>query len=266
MTSLPLNKALTDKEGNMPSDICVNKIIRSSLLSEHNVTHGFSTKELGNMSLDRSQKGRAAANQEAFFKKLGIDLNNAAVFMPPVQHTAGIAILLKKETSKGKIHLTVKSPEIVILEKDKDRNAFDSCIANGSHSYLAILPADCAPVMFFDEITGWYGLIHVGAVGLAKNILVKTFAFLKKHCNLEADRLGCYIGPCICDDCYSHGVDLKGLITTQLLGLGVKQDKLEASQFCTAHDEKLFFSHHRAKKRGQDQNEGRNMAIIGLKQ
>jgi hypothetical protein len=129
---------------------------------------------------------------------------------------------------------------------------------------LAILPADCAPVMIFDPLTKFFGLIHVGSLGLKNNIIEKTFSCLKKHCEIPAKLFYCYIGPCICKNCYSHQIDLRNLIAERLFNIGVLSSRMEISQLCTAHDEQLFFSHHRAQKSGKDQIEGRNMAIIGF--
>ncbi len=239
-------------------------IIRSSLLSQQGVAHGFSTKQIGNMSFDRSQKGRAINNQQIFFQKLGIDLNQSAVFLLAVKHSANVALVEKSDKNNGRIILNDQNQEIIILDRKKNQPGIDSCISFTSNTFLAILPADCAPVMFFEPRTKFFGLIHVGSRGLENNIIEKTFSCLKKRCEIPAKYFYCYIGPCICKNCYSHRVDLRNLIADRLFNIGVLGNRIEISQLCTAHDEQLFFSHHRAQKSGKDQIEGRNMAIIGF--
>ncbi|MBD3359114.1 MAG: hypothetical protein GF365_00175 [Candidatus Buchananbacteria bacterium] len=249
----------------MKMQIKTDGIIRSSLLSQQGVIHGFSTKQIGNMSFDRSQKGRANNNQQIFFQKLGIDLNQTAVFFPPVRHSTNVALVSKSDKNNGRIILNDQSQEIIILDREKAQPGIDSCISFNYNTFLAILPADCAPVMLFEPLTKFFGLIHVGSLGLKNNIIEKTFDCLKKHCEIPARHFYCYIGPCICKNCYTHQVDLRNLIAGRLFDIGVSGSKMEVSQLCTAHDEQLFFSHHRAQKSGKDQAEGRNMAIIGLK-
>jgi len=250
----------------MDTQTVLDEIVYSEILNKLGVCHGFSTKALGNMSYDRSQQGKASQNQEKFFSQLGIDLKNNALLMPPVKHSPIVALVQKLPDKAGRIILDNQSPEIIILDAENNQPGIDACLSYTPNTFLAILPADCAPIMFFEPITRFFGLIHAGSIGLAKGIIEKTFACLKKNCNIRPDQIYCYIGPCICQECYSHKINLRNLIADKLLKLGLPLDQLEISEFCTAHHDQLFFSHHRAKQTGCEQTEGRNMALIGLKQ
>lgn len=248
---------------NMP--IYADQIIYSKILRELGVIHGLSTKALGNMSFDRCQQGTAGLNQNTFFRAMGIDLNTDTLLMPSVQHSANVALVKKLNGKAGRVILDNKRQEIIVLAQKNDSAGIDACISYTPNTFLAILPADCAPIMFFEPISQFFGLIHAGSIGLAKQIIGNTIACLKRETNLGPEKFYWYVGPCICEQCYSHQVDLRGLIAQQLRKSGARQEKLEISPFCTAHDQKLFFSHHRAKKTGDEHVEGRNMAIIGLK-
>jgi len=258
-------------------------IVQSNLLLGQAIIHGVSIKAGGNMSFDRDANGTAKANLKNFLAKLGLDLDEICLAIPQVNGSSNIA-LVKKQGNNGRIILTPDSPEIASLSLMPGNKGIDACLSASSKLFMAILHADCAPVMIFDLYNHYAGIIHVGVLGALNGITSSALNYLQKWCSIDPKFLLCYIGPCICPDCYdvttsvhwpeikkhltakqSSNFDLKQTIMDQLITAGVREKNIDVSQFCTCHDEHLFFSNHRAKTLAEKQNEGRNMAIIGLK-
>ncbi|WP_298636476.1 polyphenol oxidase family protein [uncultured Umboniibacter sp.] len=136
---------------------------------------------------------------------------------------------------------------------------------NEQRATLAVLTADCLPVILYSECGTQYAAVHAGWRGLVNGILsnaVKTFS---------TETLHAYIGPAISQPEYQVPLsfrtefekkwredlsgyfqedgsehlraDLAGLAQHQLASLGVK---IKQSQFCTALDP-CFFSYRRHK-------------------
>jgi len=264
-----------------------NGIITSSLLAEH-VIHGVSTKELGNMSFDRSRQGRAPGNFQAFVKTLGINPKKSAVCILPAQHTAIIAHVSKKN-DHGRIILTPDRKEIkewgvgnlnFSQELPDYDQGTDAAVSKSRNLYLALLHADCTPILLYDPQTHYFGLVHSGIIGAVTSILPATVNYLKYHCHVNANNLLAYIGPCICAECYNPTksrhwqhlepklslmgkcFDLKFHLFNQLLKVGLVKSNIELTKYCTACSNNLFFSNHIS---ADVATEGRQMSIIGLR-
>ncbi len=244
-----------------------NGIVQSTLFNDHDILHGVTTKQLGNMSYDRDQatQGRQAEkNLKIFLKQLGIGLEQQNLLILPVNHTSNVA-MIKKPRKSGRMVIRNKSNFVIKLHEFDEEEGFDACICQDQNAFLAILPADCAPVMLYDKKTGTFALIHAGKSGIIAGIIMKTIFCLKNWCQTQPKNILCYIGPTICPDCYkpeSKSFDLVAEITWQLINSGVMENNIKPSQFCTYHDQHLFYSNARSKA---NENEGRQIAIIGKK-
>jgi len=238
-------------------------IIQSELLKSQPIIHGISTKNYGNMSYDRDQKGEAEENLQRFLLRLHLKLEDISLLKLPVNNTSNVALV--QSLKRGRIILHEKNPEVKNIFKMGLKHGFDACIGNTPNTFLGILPADCAPVMIFDPTTENYALIHAGAVGAQGWIVAKTIFCLKSWCNTKPKDLMCYIGPNICPKCYKidgQSYDIAGAIRSQLIFATVRKENIEIDTHCTAEDEHLFFSNYRAKG---SKAEGRQIAIIGRK-
>jgi YfiH family protein len=263
-------------------------IVHSELLLEAGIVHGTSTKELGNMSFDRSQKGRAPNNFKRFLIELGIDHQDSVILIPNVKHTANLAFV-QPNTQKGRIILKPDSPEVksfsIGLHDLKSfipnyEQGIDAAISDSPNLYLAVLHADCAPVLIYDQENRQFALIHVGILGTLNGIVTNTIDFMAKHCQADPQKLLAYIGPSICGNCYKPETssywpqiktrldqeqlktfEIKWAIFNQLIAAGLTKSHIEMSIFCTSKHHHLFFSNHRAPNRAE---EGRNLTIIGL--
>jgi polyphenol oxidase len=140
--------------------------------------------------------------------------------------------------------------------------------------------ADCAAVLFADPAHGAIGLAHAGWRGTSQAILASTLAAMARTYGTQPGEVRVAIAPCIGPCCYevdervraafaahplahktgifstvtvadetaggereSHRVDLVASNHAQLRALGVPDDHIEASDFCTGHRRDLFYSH-----------------------
>lgn len=136
---------------------------------------------------------------------------------------------------------------------------------------LAVLVADCVPVLLADRSAGVIGAAHAGRVGAAGGIVP---ALVDRMTGLGArpERLDALIGPSICGRCYgvpaamrddvesrlpgsacvtadgTAGLDLRAGISAALRAVGVTS--IEVDNRCTREDLTLY-SHRRAAPSGR---------------
>jgi len=270
-----------------------NQIIKSEKLSEHEIIHGNSTKFFGNMSISKDMDGKTDENRRKFWNKLGLNYKKSQIIFPELKQSANVALISGKQTGAITL-LKQNSPEIIKLKKFPGINppadyitnpetGIDACISNSKNLFIAILPADCAPVFLFDPLTNYYALIHAGVLGAFSNIVANTISCMKDWCATDPQNLICYIGPAISAKAYNlkksglwdktlknkieektaDNFDLKLFLKGQLINAGLKDKNIEISSLCTATNQDQFFSNHSAKLIAEKQIQGRHMSIIG---
>lgn len=70
---------------------------------------------------------------------------------------------------------------------------------------LAVLVADCIPLLMWDEVEHVIAVVHVGRKGLVNEVAMKTLNVMN---SLGADRIHAMLGPSICGNCYEVGQDV----------------------------------------------------------
>ena len=91
------------------------------------------------------------------------------------------------------------------LLKDKFRG--DALITNKTNLPIAVLTADCAPILIHDEKAKMIAAIHAGWRGAYKDIVAKVVNFMiKKGCSSK--NITAAIGPCITVNNYEVKEDL----------------------------------------------------------
>ena len=84
----------------------------------------------------------------------------------------------------------------------------DALITNKKNLPIAILTADCAPVLIHDEDKGMIAAIHAGWKGAYKDIVTKVVKFMiKRGCSPK--NITAAIGPCISNTNYEVKEDFK---------------------------------------------------------
>lgn len=151
-----------------------------------------------------------------------------------------------------------------------DRNA-DAAITRQKQQVLAIMTADCLPIVLCDQQGTEIAAIHAGWRGLAEGIVDNTVALL--HSN-PAQCLA-WIGPAICGKCYATGsevldqfisrypfaiqaftqieqqwyADLPKIATLILMELGI--GTIHPSHVCTFETNSQFYSYRRTAQTGR---------------
>lgn len=145
---------------------------------------------------------------------------------------------------------------------------------------LAVMVADCVPLLLADSEQGIVAVAHAGRPGLFRDVVPRTVTAMRE---LGADRIEAVVGPSICGSCYevpedmiqeaaristeiirptpqgTRGIDIAAGVRVQLRAVGV--EAIRTVEVCTAEDPR-FFSH-----RGHGgQPTGRFAGVIGLNQ
>ncbi|MDX1352597.1 MAG: peptidoglycan editing factor PgeF [Thiomicrorhabdus sp.] len=166
-----------------------------------------------------------------------------------------------------------------VLAPDASSTFFEPEIADASwtqapNTVLAVMTADCLPILLTDEAGTCVAAIHAGWKGLANNVVSETLQAMP----VQNNKLMAWIGPAISQKHFEVGqdvfdafvtnspenasffvvketesnkyfADLPGLVTAQLNALGV--EKVYKSDLCSFEDEEHFYSYRRDGKTGR---------------
>lgn len=139
---------------------------------------------------------------------------------------------------------------------------------------LAVMTADCLPILLSSIDGAVIGVVHCGWKGLQAGILEKTIKLI----GVDNKNISAWLGPCIGKESFEVGVDvynkfvefdkeltkffnpkkevenkyladLSGIAEHKLRNLGVVN--IENTRLCTYSDEKRFFSYRRENKTGR---------------
>lgn len=168
-----------------------------------------------------------------------------------------------------------------VTSETKSYQEFDALVTKERGIIIAILTADCAPVLFYDEANGIVGAAHAGWRGAASGVIENTVAAMK---NLGATSINAIIGPCIhaqsysvddgfkenfpnALDCFStiNGklyFDLPGFCKKTLQKCGVQKADIIEQDTYAQHDN--YFSYRYAQQH-TDGICGRNISAICLR-
>ena len=183
----------------------------------------------------------------------------------------------------------VHSPDVLTVESAWEdlplgRPEADALVTATPCIALGIVTADCAPVLFFDQVAGVIGAAHAGWRGAKAGVLENTIEAMEAL-GAQRQRIAAAIGPTIAqasyevDDAFktafgksSEGFfaagkpghwqfDLPAYICDRLINSGVSQvDDLRRDTYTLEGD---YYSFRRATHRGQS-NYGRQISLIAL--
>jgi YfiH family protein len=181
----------------------------------------------------------------------------------------------------------VHSPDAVEVREPWPHDArprADAMVTDRPGLLLAVVTADCAPVLLADREAGVVGAAHAGWRGAHGGVLENTVAAMERL-GAARERIAAAIGPAIAQPSYevdtrfreSFGADddrffvpgreghwqfdLEGYAAARLRAAGV--GSVEALGLDTYADEGRFFSYRRATHRGEP-GYGRQFSLIGL--
>ena len=236
--------------------------------------------------------------EHAFFNKLGgkstVIFKGLNCALSSADKKTNVLKNLKTTSNKTK----VKPKKIVLLNQvhsnkfhyiskySKLNNKFegDALITNKKNTPIAVLTADCVPVLIYDDNKKMIAAIHAGWMGCYKGIVQKVVKFMiKKGCSSK--NMTAAIGPCISSNNYEIKEDfMKKFITKdhrniiffkkikkkkyfslnkyihfQLNSLNIK--KIDIINKDTFNVKNNFFSARRSISRNEN-DYGRNISII----
>jgi len=106
-------------------------------------------------------------------------------------HTQSEKIVLMNQIHSNKFHFIDKTSKLITNKFEGD-----ALITNKVNLPIAVLTADCAPILIHDEKAKMIAAIHAGWKGAYKGIITKVISFMvKKGCSTR--NITAVIGPCI---------------------------------------------------------------------
>jgi YfiH family protein len=126
---------------------------------------------------------------------------------------------------------------------------------------LAVLVADCAPVLLTDPVGGVVGCAHAGRTGIRAGVVTQTVKAMT-DCGADPRRITAFVGPMVCGECYevplamreemasvhpdaravtrtgTPSIDLRAAVRSQLLSTGVTH--IRDDRRCTVESPELF--------------------------
>jgi YfiH family protein len=204
--------------------------------------------------------------------------NNLEIVKRKINSTSNKILLLNQIHSNKFLYISKKT------KLNKYKLVGDAIITNKSNTPIAVLTADCAPILMFDNNNKIIAAIHAGWKGAYKGIVKKVLNFMIKK-GSSVDDITAVIGPCISLKSYEVKQDfiekfikkdaktkvffkriknknyfsLNEYIAYQLKILNIK--KIEIINKDTFNVKNNFFSARRSKSCNEN-DYGRNISVI----
>lgn len=216
------------------------------------------------------EKENVAENRRRFLKAIGAE--HARIVTARQTHSSERYTIESEEQARG------PQPDC------------DAMISRMTDMLLAVQTADCLPVLIGDTKTGAMAAIHAGWRGTAGRITERTVADLMLVHGVSPRDCIAALGPAACAECYEVGedvigrykkefgywrkllvnfkengkahLDIRAANVQQLSFCGFDEERIHVADYCTMHQNELFFSYRREGK-GQASGVGRSLSVIG---
>ncbi len=249
-------------------------IISKKLIKQKKISHGFFNRNGG--------------KSKGIYKSLNCGLGSND---KKYKIRENLKIVKNKISKKSKniflLHQLHSNKLVYINDKFKFDNVkikADAVITNQAKLPIAVLTADCVPVLIYDKRKNIVAAIHAGWKGAFKDIITRVINFMSKKGSKKKDIIA-VIGPCIASNNYNVGKEFekrfikkskrnkiffknkKNIIYFDLPNYVKSQLKLnkitniEMKNIDTFNEKNNFFSARRALRLGHD-DYGRNISII----
>jgi YfiH family protein len=233
----------------------------------------FPSNSLSLAYFSGDSKGNVAENRRRFLAAVGVE--GATIMTARQTHSVERFVVESLEQTTG------PQPDC------------DAMITRLPNVLLGIQTADCLPVLIGDPKTGTMAAIHAGWRGTAGRITERAIADMMLLHGVNTRDCIAAIGPAACVDCYEVGqdvidlyksefgywrkllvnfkengkahLDVRAANVQQLRFCGFDEDHIHLAEYCTMHQNELFFSYRREGK-GQPSGVGRSLSVIGKTQ
>jgi len=150
--------------------------------------------------------------------------------------------------------------QIVLSPQSKPIPACDAIITNQPNIALAVMVADCIPILMFDSKRHIIASIHAGRNGTFLQIAPKTVKVMQKEFGCLPSDILVFMGPSIHACCYEIGTDLATIVEKnfgksyingrmldlqklnrdQLIEVKVREENIKISSTCTCCNHNYF--------------------------
>jgi YfiH family protein len=226
-----------------------------SFLKEPAIRHFVSDRTSGNDNTEFTLSFSSSPDKELIRRNRGLVASSLGIaadqlYFPSQVHKTRI-VKVTEQTSKNELMET------------------DALITNARGLCIAVMSADCVPILLYDHVNGAVGAVHAGWRGTAAKILEKTLHAMSDNFGTKGAHLIAGIGPSVCQDSYEVGeevvmeftkaftnagelmaaqkngkakLDLWKANKLQLLQFGVADTQIQISDLCTVKNNAHFFS------------------------
>lgn len=233
------------------------------------------------MSGNFGDPAEVLARRSAFCSARGID--HARIAFIEACHTGSVALI-----KKGGERQAFMKPPAISADFPSYLTAIDGLLSLDPKVPVALLSADCVPLVVVDEVTGLHGILHIGLLGLLNDI-VGTAAVALDSLSIPVARVRFHLGPHIGAASYdlsksgmwervgaealekcpwigefimSTGfLDLGKAVEARLFAIGALAERISNDRHDTADASDEFFSHYKAQRKLAEN--GRFMTLIG---
>jgi YfiH family protein len=206
---------------------------------------------------------RVAANRALVAEALGVDHLTIA----DQQHGRAVVVIGDDLAGAGHDPSAVLDPRLV---------GVDGLVTTVPGVALAVLVADCAPVVLVDPVRGAIAVVHVGRRGAVLDVVAPAVEALGRLVGSEPGDLLAGVGPCIAADAYEiDGLalgevrsafgedllepttagrarfDLRAAVLRRLIAAGVAADRIEVVSATTDSTPDDLFSDRAARPCGR---------------
>ena len=229
--------------------------------------YAFGGKILGEPDCHNSKTKMGSALAEKLLGKMNIEFHE--VFLTQQTHGNQVYILESHSISSGRVS-QIKA---------------DAIITNLKRKPIAVLTADCVPIVLYDPESKTIGIVHAGRRGTVLRVLSKAIQHMKDLYGIEKKSICAGIGPAINSCCYKVGgecieefrnnlsgwrrwtqsdgngnffLDLIAANREEALDEGLLEKNIFISNRCTACENELFYSY---RKEGTG---NRNVSLVML--
>lgn len=171
----------------------------------------------------------------------------------------------------------VHGTEVLIIKDQNNISASmeerDGLITSKKGIALCTYHADCVPIYYYDKVNEVIGLAHAGWKGTLNNINEVIIKNMIKHFNSSPENIMVAIGPSIGACCYEIGHDVELLFRDKypkelniiskrenkiyldlwkmnlinLLNLGIRENNIICSDYCTSCNANTLYSYRKEK-------------------
>jgi YfiH family protein len=107
--------------------------------------------------------------------------------------------------------------DVAVVDRVGDEPAADALVTTTAGLVLAVLVADCAPVLLWDRRARVVAAVHVGRRGLAAGVLPATLDVMAM-CSARPERIYAVVGPAICAEHYAMPAEMRDAVDRQAPG------------------------------------------------